>query len=129
MNEKPTPHSNLAIGGSLSNRDRSKREENKMRYETLVLERDSDHAPQTLDVDFLKTMSEIGALGLKKHGDHHYQTVSERPLGRNMIEHINGHLKSYTESRPHDDLVEQRYHLAAAAFNCMMEYYWFVRGK
>lgn len=83
---------------------------------------------ETLDLEFINAMMEIGKLGQLHHGEHHYQDIEDRPKDRNILVHLADHYTSYRLKEPHD-LGDTSYHLAAVAFNAMMEYYWYVRGK
>lgn len=86
--------------------------------------------PETLDAAFLGAMQEIGLFGVMKYPANHYKLHEERPLEdgkpRDMLKHAHIHLINYEQKYFHE-LGDPRYHLAAAAFNIMMEFYFFIR--
>jgi hypothetical protein len=87
--------------------------------------------PETLDASFIGAMQEIGLFGLLKHGDHSFAECKTRPpiengKTRNMLQHVMDHMTSYRVGEPHE-LGDCRYHLAAAAFNLMMEFYFYQK--
>lgn len=79
-----------------------------------------------LDPEFLEAMAKIGKHGADKYGD--FNWTKSRLIGeKGPINHIFGHLKKYRISEQYDHLdvgTERKYHLAAIAFNAMMEYYY-----
>lgn len=86
---------------------------------------------ETLDASFIGAMQEIGLFGLLKHPIHQYQNHEERPKDptgeiRNMLDHAMHHLEHYQMRYLHE-LGDCRYHLAAAAFNLMMEFYFYQK--
>ena len=86
--------------------------------------------PETLDAAFLGAMQEIGLFGMMKHPTNHYKLHEERPQEdgrtREMLSHAIEHMTSYKLKESHE-LGDCRYHLVAAAFNIMMEFYFFIR--
>lgn len=109
------------------------REEQAKIHEFIVrLERlrHSVSGPETLDAAFLGAMQEIGLFGVMKHPTDHYKLHEERPQEdgrtREMLSHALEHMASYKLKESHE-LGDRRYHLAAAAFNLMMEFYFFTR--
>jgi hypothetical protein len=81
-----------------------------------------------LNPDFLALMNNIGRLGHEKFGADCVEVsgAKERQIPRHQKEeilaHARRHLWSYDYKRPHDKLSTTQAHLAAAAFNCMLEY-------
>jgi hypothetical protein len=80
-----------------------------------------------LHSDFLTLMNDIGRLGHEKFGADAFEAAgSVRRIPRHqrdaIIYHIRGHLTNYMLGIPHDKLDTLQAHLAAAAFNCMLEY-------
>jgi hypothetical protein len=80
-----------------------------------------------LNPDFLTLMNDIGRLGHEKFGVDTFEVAGgERKIERHqrdaIIYHARGHLSSYLLNVPHDKLSTVQAHLAAAAFNCMLEY-------
>jgi hypothetical protein len=79
-----------------------------------------------LDPDFLEDLAKIADFGAKKYGDLNWQ-LSRLTADKGPVNHIYKHLGSYRKNEPydHEELGTQRsLHLAAIAFNAMMEYYW-----
>jgi hypothetical protein len=86
-----------------------------------------------LDNDFLTLMNDIGRLGHEKFGADAFEANDGiRRIPRHQtdsnIYHARGHLTNYLLRVPHDKLGTLQAHLAAAAFNCMMEFY-FSQGE
>jgi len=85
--------------------------------------------PETLDASFVGAMQEIGLFGVVKHPNSHYKLHEERPQEdgrfRDMLGHALEHMTSYKLKESHE-LGDCRYHLAAAAFNIMMEFFFFT---
>lgn len=82
---------------------------------------------ERLDLQFLAALIDIGELGAVYHEKHHYQDVPRR-LDRDPILHARDHIDDYVSSKVHE-LGEREYHLAAAAFNLMMEFHWLRKEK
>ncbi len=79
-----------------------------------------------LDPDFLEDLAKIADYGAKKYGDLNWQ-LSRLTGDKGPINHIYKHLGSYRKNEPydHEELgTSKSLHLAAIAFNAMMEYYW-----
>lgn len=76
--------------------------------------------------EFLRVMAKIGAVGAEKYGDFNWH--KSRLTGANgPINHIHKHLVSYElrEKYDHKEIGEDyKIHLAAIAFNAMMEYWY-----
>jgi hypothetical protein len=80
-----------------------------------------------LHSDFLTLMNDIGRLGHEKFGADAFEIAgSGRKILRHqkveIMAHIRQHVRDYERGRPHDKLSTTQAHLAAAAFNCMLEY-------
>ena len=79
-----------------------------------------------LDPEFILTLSKIGNHGAKKYGDFNYQ--KSRLTGINgAVNHMYHHLHKYQTNKlyDHEDVgTERKYHLAAIAFNAMMEFWY-----
>ena len=74
---------------------------------------------------FIHAMAQIGHFGAEKYGEFNWQK-SGLMGDKSPINHIGNHLKQYIEgeSYDHKELGEERkYHLAAIAFNAMMEFW------
>jgi Domain of unknown function (DUF5664) len=79
-----------------------------------------------LDTLFLEFMAKIASYGAIKYGEFNYQK-SRLSRGNSPINHIYGHLKEYRDGNPYDHLevgIDSKIHLAAIAFNAMMEFYY-----
>lgn len=80
-----------------------------------------------LHSDFLTLMNDIGRLGHEKFGADAFEAAgSVRKIGRHqkeeILRHARKHLLQYEDEIPHDKLGTLQAHLAAAAFNCMLEF-------
>jgi len=80
-----------------------------------------------LSPDFLTLMNDIGRLGHEKFGTNAFEsTGGQRQITRHqkaeIMAHAHRHLWAYEDGMKHDKLGNLSGHLAAAAFNCMLEY-------
>jgi hypothetical protein len=79
-----------------------------------------------LDPSFLRTMAEIGHYGAEKYGELNWQ--KSRLTGeKGPVNHMYKHLGAYQLGLPYDHKEigeERRIHLAAIAFNALMEYWY-----
>lgn len=83
-----------------------------------------------LDPDFLRYMALIGGYGARKYGEGNWK-LSRLEGDKSPINHIMKHLVAYQnkESYDHPEVGFEPYiHLAAIAFNAMMEFYHEFRG-
>lgn len=98
--------------------------------ESLKKLRLSKAGPETLDASFIGAMQEIGLFGLLKHAKDDYQKFDIRPINngkvRDMVLHASEHMSKYLSGEFHE-LGNCKYHLAAAAFNMMMEFYFYQK--
>lgn len=79
-----------------------------------------------LDPEFLKCLAQIGHYGAEKYGDLNWQK-SRLGADKSPVNHIYKHLGAYRNSEPYDhkELGQARkWHLAAIAFNAMMEFWY-----
>lgn len=79
-----------------------------------------------LEPQFLEMMAKIGDYGAKHYGDYNWQK-SRLTGGNSPINHIYKHLTSYRNSEQYDHNeigTDRRIHLAAIAFNAMMEFWY-----
>jgi len=85
-----------------------------------------------LDEEFLELMNDIGRLGHEKFGADAIEVNGDRtrkhPRHQANMVHAYRHIANYEEGKPHDKLGTLQAHLAAAAFNCMLEFY-FSQGE
>lgn len=87
-----------------------------------------------LDENFLELMNEIGRLGHKKFGSDAFEATGgvrriDRHRKDDILRHARKHLLNYENGAQHDKLGAVKYHLAAAAFNCMLEFIFFSQGE
>jgi len=79
---------------------------------------------------FIRAMARIAAYGAEKYGDFNWH--KSRLIGeKGPINHLINHLTMYQDGKDYDHLEigsEKRIHLAAIAFNAMMEY-WYEENK
>ena len=80
-----------------------------------------------LNEDFLALMNDIGRLGHEEFGADAFEVAGnarkiERHRRDEIVYHARGHLENYLLKVEHDKLGTLDAHLAAAAFNCMLEY-------
>jgi Domain of unknown function (DUF5664) len=79
-----------------------------------------------IDPNFLKALAQIGYYGADKYGDLNWQK-SRLDGEKGPINHIYDHLHKYRTREPYDHEVigtKRKYHLAAIAFNAMMEFWY-----
>ena len=103
----------------------------KLMDEIAVLKQDSTIIITTpfpfLHSDFLTLMNDIGRLGHEKFGENSFEiTGGVRKIDRHqkdeIMRHARGHITDYLLRVSHDKFNTVQAHLAAAAFNCMLEY-------
>jgi hypothetical protein len=80
-----------------------------------------------LNEEFLELMNDIGRLGHEKFGADAFEaTGGKRKILRHQKEeiaaHVRRHLRDYENGYLHDKLNTIQGHLAAVAFNCMLEF-------
>lgn len=76
--------------------------------------------------NFIHAMAEIGHFGAEKYGNLNYRQPG-LTRGKSPINHIANHLRNYIEDIEYDHTEvgnQKKYHLAAIAFNAMMEFYY-----
>ena len=90
-----------------------------------------------LDEGFLELMNDIGRYGEEKYGADSFHTRAQtgdrsRSLKRmqkeEILRHAREHTVDYENGVRHDHFGDLKHQIAAAAFNCMMEYY-FSQGE
>jgi dATP/dGTP diphosphohydrolase len=84
-----------------------------------------------LDPLFLEHLARIADYGAKKYGDLNWHQ-SHLEGDKSAINHIYKHLKSFRLEEPYDHQElgsGKEWHLAAIAFNAMMEFYWVMKEK
>lgn len=81
-----------------------------------------------IDPEFEDLMARIGDYGAKKYGDFNW-TKSRLTGNQSPLVHALYHINQYRQNKPYDHEEigsEPNIHLAAAAFNLMMEYWYTV---
>lgn len=76
--------------------------------------------------EFLREMARIADYGAKKYGEYNW-TKSRLKGGQGPMSHIFEHMNQYNMSEPYDHTeigTDRKIHLAAIAFNAMMEYWY-----
>jgi len=110
---------------------------NQQRARIATLERELAAKPspspyEFLNPDFLALMNDIGRLGHEKFGDDAIEANGDRtrklPRHQANMLHAYRHITAYEDGVKHDKLGTLQAHLAAAAFNCMLEF-WFSQGE
>jgi dATP/dGTP diphosphohydrolase len=104
-------------------------------YEEFIthkcLNKEAKRNPATYRYDilmpsFIEAMAKIADYGAEKYGDFNW-TKSRLDGSKGPINHIYEHLNQYRQSRLYDHPeigIERKYHLAAIAFNAMMEFWY-----
>ena len=83
-----------------------------------------------LDPSFIRKMAEIAAYGANKYGDFNWHK-SRLTREKGPINHMENHLNMYKNEIPYEHPEvgdDKKIHLAAIAFNAMMEY-WYEENK
>lgn len=96
---------------------KAKRNPTKYRYDILMPE-------------FIEALALIAAYGAEKYGEYNWQQ-SRLTGDKGPVNHMDKHLNAYKQRKPYDHLElskEPKFHLAAVAFNAMMEY-WYECNK
>ena len=116
-----------AVAGTMTQEERANVFVEKIKAMLLLVS-----GPETLDAAFLGAMQLIGLFGMLKHSRDHYKLHEERPQKdgrfRDMLEHALEHMNNYKLKEEHE-LGDCRFHLVAAAFNLMMEFYFFTKEQ
>jgi len=106
---------------------------NQQRERIATLESELATAKKTyefLNEDFLVLMNDIGRLGHEKFGADAIEVSGDgrkikRHQSEEILRHVRQHLTDYENGVEHDKLSTVGAHLAAAAFNAMLEFYFF----
>lgn len=91
-----------------------------------ALRQPSGYRYDVIDPEFEELMAKIGDYGAKKYGDLNWHK-SELVGDKSPINHIRKHLNAYRMSKPYDHFeigIDRKIHLAAIAFNAMMEFWY-----
>jgi hypothetical protein len=80
-----------------------------------------------LNWDFLKMLAEIAHYATGKYGSAEQYANARLEGEKSPVNHIYEHLRQYQAGEPHDHFQDPRYHLAAIAYNCMIEHLFHTR--
>lgn len=80
-----------------------------------------------LNWDFIKMMAEIANYADQKYGSAEQYREPRLERDKSPLNHIPEHFREYVTGSSHDKFEDPRYHLAAIAYNAMMEYYYHTR--
>jgi hypothetical protein len=84
-----------------------------------------DYRYDAVNPTFLKWMARIGAYAESKYGAWHQYTRARLTCEKSPINHAYEHLRAYTCGERYDHFDgDPRWHLVAAAYNCMMSFYY-----
>ena len=87
-----------------------------------------DYRYDGLNPNFIKLMAQIAAYAAEKYGATEQYTESRLIGEKSPINHIYEHLRQYQTGESYDHFDgDLRYHLAAIAYNAMMEYFYHTK--
>ena len=82
-----------------------------------------------LNWDFIKLMAQIANYADGKYGSAGHYTNSRLVGEKSPVNHIIEHVRQYLTHEPHDHFGrDHSFHLAAIAYNAMMEFYYYKHG-
>lgn len=81
-----------------------------------------------LNWDFIKLMAQIANYADSKYGSVEQYTDSRLLGEKSPMNHIPEHVRQYLAHEPHDHFRDHAYHLAAIAYNAMIEFYYLKHG-
>lgn len=81
-----------------------------------------DFQYNSLNWDFIKMLAQIAFYAEGKYGKAEQYANSELIGNKSPINHIAEHVRQYWAAEEHDHFKDPTYHLAAIAYNAMMEY-------
>jgi hypothetical protein len=85
-----------------------------------------------LNEDFLELMNDIGRYGHEKLGKNAIEIRSDRsriPRHQANMLHVYRHITAYEDGVKHDHFGDLEHQLAAAAYNCLIEFYYLQREQ
>lgn len=80
-----------------------------------------------LNWEFIKFLARIAHYAAGKYGSAEQYADGRLEGEKGPINHIYEHLRQYQAGEPHDHFGDPRAHLAAIAYNAMMEYYYHTK--
>lgn len=81
-----------------------------------------------LNWQFLKMMGMIAHYADEKYGHTEQYTLGRLEGDKSPLNHISEHMRQYITDEPHDRFGNRSFHLAAIAYNAMMEFYYNEHG-
>lgn len=81
-----------------------------------------------LNWHFIKLLAEIAHYADAKYGQTEQYTGARLVGEKSPLNHIAEHMRAYMAQEPHDHFTDPAYHLAAIAYNAMMEYFYLESG-
>lgn len=81
-----------------------------------------------LNWNFIKLMAQIADYAANKYGSVEQYTDSRLEGEKSPLNHIAEHMRQYIAREPHDKFTDIRFHLAAIAYNAMMEMWYLDHG-
>jgi hypothetical protein len=87
-----------------------------------------DFRYDAINPEFLKCLAKIGAYADEKYGAWHQYTGTRLTGEKSPINYIYEHLRAYVMDEPYDHFDgDTRWHLAAVAYNAMMEFWYHTK--
>jgi len=87
-----------------------------------------DYRYDAINPSFLKMLARIGSYADQKYGAWEQYTKARLVGEKSPVNHIQEHLRQFVEGEPYDHFDgDVRWHLAAIAYNAMMEFYYVTR--
>jgi hypothetical protein len=86
-----------------------------------------DFRYDALNWDFIKLLAQIAHYAAGKYGAAEQYTGARLTEDKSPINHIYEHLRQYQTGENHDHFGDPAFHLAAIAYNAMMEFYYHDR--
>jgi hypothetical protein len=83
---------------------------------------------QELNWDFIKLLGKVAHYAHEKYGSVQQYTDGRMEGEKSPLNHIIEHFRQYVTQEPHDHFTDTKYHLAAIAYNAMMEFYFLENG-
>ena len=81
-----------------------------------------------LNWNFIKLMAQIADYAANKYGSVEQYTDSRLEGEKSPLNHMAEHMRQYIAREPHDKFTDIRFHLAAIAYNAMMEMWYLDHG-
>ena len=85
-----------------------------------------DFRYDALNWDFIKLLAQVAHYAEGRYGRAEQYTDARLEKDQGPVNHIYEHLRCYQTGEAHDHFGDPVYHLAAVAYNAMMEFYYHV---